>query len=912
MVKLDCMSRAVTYSPDGNYIAVGLGGLVEGKDPKGPIGGFKILQDEDFAIATEGRDSRQWITSIKYSPDGRGMACSSRDGKLYIYDVEDAYKLGNVFKKAKGAILNFDYSDDSTFIQLNDETGSLLFCDATTGMQIPSANELKDLEWGSLTCTMQWSMRGLWPARSDVAGAVAVKAIQNVAVSQKVTEGDKTGAAMQQRMVARFDPDGQITVFNYPCTQLGSVGTSYSGHATDVAGGVWAGEGFPATRVSGVGGGEKKDDNVEEGKGEEKKQIAGNRYLMSIGGRDRCLMRWDCVYVDGDVDAKPYEAKQTDGSLQEMCSGMCYKKDGSLIPPEDSNDRLRFRRALAEESKTKLQRGFIGNVVDPSDPQPHDPMKPPVKVELEHIYGSSMQEHGRDNIHYGGSVTGSNIVYVAGKYGVVYTKDGNKQTFFDKHDDDITCLSVDPPSGRFAVSGQRGVNPVVRLWNIDTATEICCMPQVHRGSIIDVKFNTAGTYVASIGMGDSFDPSYTLAIYSDPTRSPVGMDWSGKCTVLAFRNIGVEPVLVTHFVDRVQSSLDYDLFTGGTSTVFFWEHEGKILTKTRGMFDRTAKVQPQCSACTIGDALVTGTACGQLYVWSGKKVKRVVPAHRGMVSTMQVVGTEKMITGSRDGTIKIWDRSLEIIRTFDMKTMANQSCVKPYVRSVSMDRSLERIVVGLASSDIYEICYASGSSTLLSRGHFEGELWGLAPHPTDPTIVVTSGDDTTVRVWDASLHEMVQIANVEAPCRAVEWSPRGDLIGLGTGTGAVDKGDGEEEKSGAIVLLNAESLEIVHEGRDSREWIHVSKFSPDGKLFIVGSEDKEILVYDIAKGFKLKSKCQKHKAPIASCDFSKCSTWIRSNCVNNDLNYFRANSGEVNAGGGKCINDRSNINILYE
>tara|TARA_B100000780_G_C20964153_1_gene384888 strand:+ start:71 stop:721 length:651 start_codon:yes stop_codon:yes gene_type:complete len=197
-----------------------------------------------------------------------------------------------------------------------------------------------------------------------------------------------------------------------------------------------------------------------------------------------------------------------------------------------------------------------------------------------------------------------------------------------------------------------------------------------------------------------------------------------------------------------------------------------------------------------------------------------------------------------------------------MKTMATQSSVKPHVRSVCMDRTLERIVVGLASSDIYEICYASGSATLLSRGHFEGELWGLAPHPTESNLVATSGDDTTVRVWDTSLHEMVQIANVEAPCRAVEWSPRGDLIGLGTGSGAVDKGDGEEEKSGAIVLLNAETLEIVHEGRDSREWIHLAKFSPDGKLFIVGSDDKELLVYDIAKGFKLKSKCQKHGAPI--------------------------------------------------
>ena len=98
MIQLDAMARAVTYSPDGNYIAVGLGGLVTGKDPVGPIGGFKVLQDEDLAIAIEGRDARQWVTSIKFSPDGRGMALSSRDGKLYLYDVEDAYKLGKFVK----------------------------------------------------------------------------------------------------------------------------------------------------------------------------------------------------------------------------------------------------------------------------------------------------------------------------------------------------------------------------------------------------------------------------------------------------------------------------------------------------------------------------------------------------------------------------------------------------------------------------------------------------------------------------------------------------------------------------------------------------------------------------------------------------------------------------------------------
>ena len=71
------------------------------------------------------------------------------------------------------------------------------------------------------------------------------------------------------------------------------------------------------------------------------------------------------------------------------------------------------------------------------------------------------------------------------------------------------------------------------------------------------------------------------------------------------------------------------------------------------------------------------------------------------------------------------------------------------------------VVVLLPCSDLYEICYASGSSTLLSRGHWDGELHGLAPHPTNPNIVATSGDDTTVRVWDTALHEMVSIANVE-------------------------------------------------------------------------------------------------------------------------------------------------------
>jgi hypothetical protein len=73
--------------------------------------------------------------------------------------------------------------------------------------------------------------------------------------------------------------------------------------------------GFSPVRATGVGGGETKEEgSKEEGKGEDVPQRPGNTFLMTTGGRDRCLFRWDTTFVELDPDAVPYEAKQTDGA----------------------------------------------------------------------------------------------------------------------------------------------------------------------------------------------------------------------------------------------------------------------------------------------------------------------------------------------------------------------------------------------------------------------------------------------------------------------------------------------------------------------------------------------------------------------------------------------------------------------
>lgn len=61
----------------------------------------------------------------------------------------------------------------------------------------------------------------------------------------------------------------------------------------------------------------------------------------------------------------------------------------------------------------------------------------------------------------------------------------------------------------------------------------------------------------------------------------------------------------------------------------------------------------------------------------------------------------------------------------------------------------------------------------VQEGHFSGELWGLATHPTNGNIFATAGDDCTVRIWSIALGVMLRKAVVDGSCRALAWSPDG-------------------------------------------------------------------------------------------------------------------------------------------
>ena len=101
---------------------------------------------------------------------------------------------------------------------------------------------------------------------------------------------------------------------------------------------------------------------------------------------------------------------------------------------------------------------------------------------------------------------------------------------------------------------------------------------------------------------------------------------------------------------------------------------------------------------------------------------------------------------------------------------------------------------------------------IIIQGHMEGEAWGLATHPSQPTCVTVS-DDGTLRVWDLHAHSMTRLLSLGKLARCVGYSIDGGAIAVGF-------------KDGSFTVMESESFKEMATVHHRKEEISDVKFAP--------------------------------------------------------------------------------------
>mmetsp|Transcript_9925 Transcript_9925/g.14948 ORF Transcript_9925/g.14948 Transcript_9925/m.14948 type:complete len:2471 (-) Transcript_9925:176-7588(-) len=872
---IDTMARACAYHSSGNFLAVGFGGRVGRMRQKADGGVVRIYSystssSDQIQKLYETKDSKRWISDVKFSPDGCTLAAGSHDNNIYIYnfvvgdDQKPSLEIRGKFSRHNSYITHFDFSSDSRFMQSNCGAYELLFCDSSTGKHITSASELRDVRWDTWTCTLGWPVQGIWPAGADGTDINAV---------------DRSHSG---HLVAACDDFGNVRVLKYPCVEEGASALTCAGHSSHVMNVKWT---------------------------------VADEYLISCGGNDKAVFQWKHMVTTTSTGGSSGAAAVVDSDSEDEALDLLEEPTGG-----------------DEFMAVKPWRGAIRA---PDNPPPISASPPAAQLELNWVHGYTSGAAGKHNSRISSNLfynCEGDVIYPAAALGVCLHHDSDTsekctQKYFKGHDDDVLCLTISSckryvATGQTASKAMKGSGSVC-VWDAVDCRLLSEMKSCHKRGVVSLCFNPDGDKLISVGL----DNDHLHTVWHD-----TGGSWSSVQKIVSKKSSG-DVHLYTRWIANPAS--EYSFVSGGTSKVHFWKIEGSALSSRESRLGKHKAVDILCAANLIMKdneyRLVTGTASGDLYVFGDDRVCENVieQAHASKVLTLaEGLDHKFIVSGGVDKCVKIWNQALQAITYFKFEQDLAVSPVNASVASVDyrLDESNNIIVlVGTYGGEVIEVCAGVSEHTskakesagdinfdimsskirVLMQSHYKGELWGLAPHPKNPDLVATAGDDGTVRVWSISRNIMIECFNCEKAVRCVCWHPDGEILAVGLhelqkGGGRVrkhkkKKAKKREKDSGpngccfVFSFSSANKLEMLASGCPSTAWISDIKFSPDGRTLALGSHDKRLYAYDAPDPFAPPAEWadmfskpafvfNKHSSAITHFDFSLDGKFFQSNC----------------------------------
>uniref|UniRef100_A0A673CHW5 Bromodomain and WD repeat domain containing 1 n=1 Tax=Sphaeramia orbicularis TaxID=375764 RepID=A0A673CHW5_9TELE len=268
----------------------------------------------------------------------------------------------------------------------------------------------------------------------------------------------------------------------------------------------------------------------------------------------------------------------------------------------------------------------------------------------------------------------------------------------------------------------------------------------HSAEITDLAVNYENTLIAA-GSCDK-----TIRVWCLRTCAPVAVlqGHSGSITSLQFSPFA-------------KGSKRYMLSTGTDATVCFWQWDVNNINFSDRPHKFTERprpgIQTVCSSFSPGGMfLATGSTDDVIriyYLGSGSPEKiSELHEHTDKVDSIQFCHSgERFVSGSRDGTARIWKlhqrQQWRCILLNMSATLPGKKDVyfKPKVTMVAWDRH-DNTVITAVNNHLLKVWNSyTGQLLHILKGH-EAEVFVLEPHPFDPRIILSAGHDGNVFIWD--------------------------------------------------------------------------------------------------------------------------------------------------------------------
>uniref|UniRef100_A0A8P0PK65 EMAP like 5 n=1 Tax=Canis lupus familiaris TaxID=9615 RepID=A0A8P0PK65_CANLF len=766
--KLKKGGRCCCFSPDGKALAVGLND-----------GSFLMANADTLEDLVSFHHRKDIISDIRFSPgSGKYLAVASHDSFIDIYNVMSSKRVG-ICKGATSYITHVDWDIRGKLLQVNTGAKEQLFFEAPRGKKqtIPSV-EVEKICWASWTSVLGLCCEGIWPVVGEVTDITA-----SCLTSDKM-------------VLATGDDLGFVKLFRYPAKGKFGKFKRYVAHSTHVTNVRWT-----------------YDDSM----------------LVTLGGADMSLMVWTnemegyrekrpCDSEESDTDSEEDGGYDSDVTRENEISYTIRALSTNIRPMFGVKPHLQGKEPSVDERPPvsrapprpeKLQTNNVGKKKRPIE-----------DLVLELVFGYRGRDC-RNNVHYLND--GDDIIYHTASVGILHNVATGTQSFYQEHNDDILCLTVNqhPKFINIVATGQVGdladmsaTAPSIHIWDAVNKQTLSILRCYHSKGVCSVSFSATGKLLLSVGL----DPEHTITIW----RWQEG----AKIASRAGHNQRI-------FVAEFRPDSDSQFVSVGVKHVKFWTLAGRALLSKKGLLSAVedARMQTMLAVAFGANNLTfTGTISGDVCVWKDHILCRIVArAHNGPVFAMYTTLRDGLIvTGGKErpskegGAVKLWDQELRRCRAFRLETGQVTDCVR------SVCRGKGKILVGTRNAEIIEVGEKNAACNILVNGHVDGPIWGLVTHPSRDFFLSFS-----------FLH------------------PEGDMVAIGM-------------KNGEFIILLVSSLKIWGKKRDRRCAIHDIRFSPDSRFLAVGSSENSVDFYDLTLGPTLNriSYCRDIPSFVIQMDFS--------------------------------------------